>query len=215
MVFLSAGKTIIFILILLIILGFLIFDSTILKSLVRKVNAIETRSELYDDDIPTSNKIFTYKLTQTNNYKRQDNIKKARVGSFLVIKEVKKDRQSYLSVQCNDKEIGVITKKYLETVAPDFLEGVKYEFRLSKIEIVNEHYYAYIKLYKSDATADDQFFDKSAILKQIDYRVGDEVMSKEFGKGVVVEIRMHSVVVKFEKGIKIINDYKSLKLIKK
>lgn len=215
MMVLSVGRTIVFIVILLVILGFLIFDSTILKTLVKKVNTIETRTELYDSDIPTSNKIFTYKLTQTNNYKRQDAIKKARVGSFLVVKEVKKDKQTYLSVQCNDKELGVITKKYLETVAPDALEGVKYEFRLAKVECVNEHYYAYIKLYKSEVTADDQFFDKSSILKQIDYRVGDEVMSKEYGKGVVIEIRMHSVVVKFSKGIKIVNDYKSLKMIKK
>lgn len=214
MVMLSAVKTVIFVVILAVILGFLVFDSKVLKLLVKKVGELETKEELYDSDIPTSNKIYTYKLTGTNNYKRQDNIRKSRIGSFLVIKEVKKDKQTYLSVQCNDREIGVITKKYLETVAPDFLKGTRYEFRLAKIECINEHYYAYIKLYKSETTAENQIFDKSAILKQIDYRVGDEVLSKEYGRGVVIEIRMHSVAVKFKEGIKVISDYKSLKLVK-
>ena len=207
-------KTVIAIILLVVILGFLVFDSKVLKALVAKVNTIETKSELYDADIATSNKIYTYKLTGTNNYKRQDNIKKARVGSFLVIKEVKKNKQTYLSVQCNDKELGVITKKYLETVAADAFDGVRYEFRLSKVECVNDQYYAYIKLYKAETLAENQFFDRSDILRQIDYRVGDQVVSKEFGKGLVVEIKMNSVVVKFKDGIKVINDYKSLKLTK-
>jgi len=214
MIILSMIKTVIFVALAALILGFLIFDSKILKMLVTKVNTLETRDELYDNDIPTSNKIFTYKLTNTNNYKRQDNIKKSKVGSYLIIKEVKKDSKSYLSVQCNGKELGVITKKYLDTVAPDVFKGVKYEVRLSKIECINDHYYAYIKLYKCETLTENQFFDRSEILNQIDYRVGDEVNSKEFGRGVVIEIKMHSVVVKFKQGIKVINDYKSLKLVK-
>ncbi len=214
MVLLGALKTIIFVAILALIIGFLIFDSKILKVLVNKVNTLETKDEVYDQDISTSNKIYTYKLTSTNNYKIQDNIRKSRVGSYLVIKEVKKDKKSYLSVQCNGREIGIVTKKYLETVAPDFLKGEKYEFILSKIESINDHYYAYMKLYKSETLTENQIFDRSEILKNIDYRVGDKVYSKEYGEGVVIEIKMHSVVVKFKKDIKFINDYKSLKLIK-
>ena len=211
---LSMVSTIIFIILATLILGFLIFDSRILKALITKVNTLETKDEIYDDDIPTSNKIFTYKLTGTNNYKRQDNIRKSKVGTPLVIKEVKKDKSTYLSVQCKDKEIGVVTKKFLETVVPDIFKGAKYEVILSKIECINDHYYAYIKIYKAEVTSENQFFDRSNILKQIDYRVGDQVMSKEFGKGVVLEIKMNSVVVKFKAGMKVISDYKSLKLIK-
>ena len=211
---LSTFSTILFVIFAVLVLCFLTFDSKILKALINKVNTLETKDEIYDDDIPTSNKIFTYKLTGTNNYKRQDNIRKSKVGTPLVIKEVKKDKTTYLSVQCKEKEIGVITKKFLETVVPDIFQGARYEVLLSKIECISDHYYAYIKIYKSETTMENQFFDRSNILKQIDYRVGDQVISKEFGKGIVLEIKMNSVVVKFKAGMKVVSDYKSLKLIK-
>lgn len=199
--------TIIFIILVILVILFFLFQDKILSFIYNKVKKDNSVKELEDKDIMTPYKIFSYKLGGTSTKEKQEIINGLTLRSELEIRKVMKDNKVSYALFYKNKEVGFISYSFIKQNFNDIFKGIKYHFVVSKIETIRKKKNVYIKIWREDTSG----FDLSSILKQIDYRIGDRVIHSDLGEGIVQEIRMNSVVVKFKKVYEI-KDLKSLKL---
>lgn len=199
--------TIIFIILVVLVILFFLFQDKILSFIYNKVKKDNSVKELEDKDIITPYKVFSYKLGGTSTKEKQEIISGLTLRSELEIRKVMKDNKVSYALFYKNKEVGFISYSFIKQNFNDIFKGIKYHFVVSKIETIRKKKNVYIKIWREDTSG----FDLSSILKQIDYRIGDRVIHSDLGEGIVQEIRMNSVVVKFKKVYEI-KDLKSLKL---
>ncbi len=198
---------ILFIIFVILIISFFLFQDKILSFIYNKVKKDNSVKELEDKDIMTPYKVFSYKLGGTTTKDKQEIIDTLSLRTELEIRKVMKDNKVSYALYHKNKEIGFISYSFIKQNFNDIFKGIKYHFVISKIETIRKKKNVYIKIWRENTSG----FDLTSILKQIDYRIGDKVVHSDLGEGIVQEIRMNSVVVKFKKVYEI-KDLKSLKL---
>lgn len=197
--------TILFIVCIVLVVLFLIYQKKILSFIYNKVKNDNTVKELQDKDILTPHKVYSYKLGGVKDL--QEVIEKLSLRTPLEIRKVMNEGKTSYALFYKGKAVGYIAYSFIKQNFNDIFKGVRYNFVISKIEVFRKKKYPYIKIWKEDTSG----FDLSNILKRIDYRIGDFVEHASYGTGVVQEIRMNSVIVKFKQLMEI-KDLKSLKL---
>jgi len=205
--FLGIVSSILFFTFVVLIILFVVFQKNILSFPYKKVKDSNTVKELSDKDILTPHKIYSYKLGGVTFKERQEVIDKLALRTPLEIRKVVHNEKTSYAICYKGKEIGYIAYSFIKQNFNDIFKGTRYHFVLSKIELFRKKKYPYIKIWKEDTSG----FDLTSILKKIDYRIGDRVFHSQYGFGIVKEIRMNSVIVKFDKLLEI-KDYQNLKL---